>query len=184
MNKKVVLTLIVWLFFGGCLAKKGVSHDYYEFKYTQNRCQNKAPNRKSIFIDRVKATNLVDRRDILIVDYKNKARFVSDAKFITMPSEMVHKSLIDAVFATCDLRPIFISDENELKLKTSLIALQISGDKAVAMIGYEILNSKNKVKSGIITKESFVPDPSSQSIFDGLNKSLNLAIDEIIKAVK
>ncbi|MBR7047133.1 MAG: hypothetical protein IKI43_02040, partial [Campylobacter sp.] len=79
---------------------------------------------------------------------------------------------------------VFISNENELKLKTSLIALQVNGDQAVVTIGYEILNSLNKVKSGIVTKSVFVPDPSSQSIFAGLNKSLNLAIDDILKAVR
>lgn len=182
--KRLILCVFVALLFGGCLAKQGTRYDYYELKFNGTKCEQKLPNRKNIFIDRVMATNLVDRRDILIVDYKNKAWFVQDAKFITMPSEMVYKALIDAAFATCELRPVFISNENELKLKTSLIALQVSGDQAVVTIGYEISNSLNKVKSGIITKSVFVPDPSADSIFAGLNKSLNLAIDDILKAIQ
>ena len=182
--KKAIFCIFVILFLGGCLAKQGARYDYYELKFNGAKCANKLENRKNIFIDRVMATNLVDRRDILIVDYKNKAWFVDDAKFITMPSEMVYKALIDGAFSTCDLRPVFISNENELKLKTSLIALQVSGDQAVVTIGYEILNSLNKVKSGIITKNIFIPDPSSASIFTGLNKSLNLAIDDILKEIK
>ncbi|MBQ3674410.1 MAG: hypothetical protein II923_02270 [Campylobacter sp.] len=182
--KRLILCVFVALLFGGCLAKQGARYDYYELKFSGDRCKNRVQNRKNIFIDRVMATNLVDRRDILIVDYKNKAWFVEDSKFITMPSEMVYKALIDGAFSTCELRPIFISNENELKLKTSLIALQVNGDQAVVTIGYEILNSLNKVKSGIVTKSVFVPDPSSESIFAGLNKSLNLAIDDILKAVR
>lgn len=181
--RNLILCVFVALLFGGCLAKQGARYDYYELKFNGDRCKNRLENRKNIFIDRVLATNLVDRRDILIVDFKNKAWFVEDSKFITMPSEMVYKALIDGAFSTCELRPVFISNENELKLKTSLIALQINGDQAVVTIGYEISNSQNKVKSGIITKSVFVPDPSSQSIYDGLNKSLNLAVSDILKAI-
>ena len=139
--KNLIVCILGVLLLGGCLAKQGTRYDYYELKFNGTRCTSKLPNRKNIFIDRVTATNLVDRRDILIVDYKNKAWFVEDSKFITMPSEMVYKALIDGAFATCELRPVFISNENELKLKTSLIALQVSGDQAVVTIGYEILNA-------------------------------------------
>ena len=182
--RNLILCVFVALLFGGCLAKQGARYDYYELKFNGDRCKNRLENRKNIFIDRVLATNLVDRRDILIVDFKNKAWFVEDSKFITMPSEMVYKALIDGAFSTCELRPVFISNENELKLKTSLIALQINGDQAVVTIGYEVSNSLNKVKSGIISKSVFVPDSSSERIFVGLNKSLNLAIDDILKAVQ
>ena len=172
------------IFLGGCLAKQAKPYTYYELRYDQKRCVNPSGVRKNIFIDTITATDLVDRRDILIVDFRNRTRFASDAKFITMPSEMVYKALIDAAFSTCGLNPIFVPKEKDLRLKTNGVALQVNGDQAVITIAYEILDAISSKTSGIITKQVFVPDPSSQSIFNAMNLVLNQAIDEILRAIQ
>ncbi|MFC2750157.1 MAG: hypothetical protein ACFN38_03450 [Campylobacter sp.] len=118
------------------------------------------------------------------MDFRNRTRFASDAKFITMPSEMVYKALIDAAFSTCGLNPIFVPKEKDLRLKTNVVALQVNGDQAVITIAYEILDAISSKTSGIITKQVFVPDPSSQSIFNAMNLVLNQAIDEILRAIQ
>ena len=118
------------------------------------------------------------------MDFRNRTRFASDAKFITMPSEMVYKALLDAAFSTCSLNPIFVPKERDLRLKTSIVALQINNDQATVTMGYEILNSLESIKSGIVTKRIFVPDPSSQSIYNALNLALNESINEILKALR
>ena len=172
------------IFLGGCLAKQAKPYTYYELRYDQKRCVNPSGARKNIFIDTITATDLVDRRDILIVDFRNRTRFASDAKSITMPSEMVYKALLDAAFSTCSLNPIFVPKERDLRLKTSIVALQINNDQATVTMGYEILNSLESIKSGIVTKRVFVPDPSSQSIYNALNLALNESINEILKALR
>ena len=183
MRKFLILALAGALL-SGCLAKKATPYTYYELKYQQKNCIQAGIKRRNIFIDNVAATDLVDRRDILIVDFRNRTRFASDAKFITMPSEMVYKALIDAAFSTCGLNPIFVPKEKDLRLKTSVVALQVNGDQAVITIAYEILDAISSKTSGIITKQVFVPDPSSQSIFNAMNLVLNQAIDEILRAIQ
>ena len=183
MRKFLILALAGALL-SGCLAKKATPYTYYELKYQQKNCIQSGIKRRNIFIDNVAATDLVDRRDILIVDFRNRTRFASDAKFITMPSEMVYKALLDAAFSTCSLNPIFVPKERDLRLKTSIVALQINNDQATVTMGYEILNSLESIKSGIVTKRVFVPDPSSQSIYNALNLALNESINEILKALR
>ncbi|MDA3047368.1 hypothetical protein [Campylobacter sp. JMF_08 NE1] len=176
--------VLAGILLGGCLAKSAKPYTYYELKYDQKHCAAKSNSRKNIYIESVTATNLVDRRDILIVDWKSRTRYASDAKYITMPSEMLYKALIDAAFSTCALNPIFVPQERDLRLKTTLITLQVDGDHAKITIGYEFLNAVQSIKSGVITKRVFVPDPSSQSIYNATNSALNLAIDEILKAIQ
>ena len=183
-NLKILSIILAGFMLGGCLAKSAKPYTYYELKYNQKRCATTANSRKNIYIENVSATNLVDRRDILIVDWKSRTRYANDAKYITMPSEMLYKALIDAAFSTCSLNPIFVPQERDLRLKTSLITLQVDGDQAKITIGYEILTSIASLKSGVITKRVFVPDPSSQSIYNSTNQALNLAIDEILKAIQ
>ena len=59
-----------------------------------------------------------------------------------------------------------------------------SEEPRTVTMGYEILNSLESIKSGIVTKRVFVPDPSSQSIYNALNLALNESINEILKALR
>lgn len=181
--KKAVLTIVAGIIMAGCLAKEAKPYTYYELKYNHDECVKRVTKPKNIYIDSVMATNLVDRRDMLIVDWKNRTRYAQNAKFITMPSDMLYKALNDAVFSKCGFNPIFVPNEKDLRLKAKIITLGVYGDEAVVMIGYEILDAYESMGSGIVTKKVYVPDPSNQSVFDSLNKSLNLAIDEILKDI-
>ena len=96
---------------------------------------------------------------------------------------MVYKAINDAVFSNCGLNPIFAPRENDLRLKVKIITLGVYEDEAVVTLGYEIFNAFNARKSAIITKKVFVKNPQNQTIFNALNDALNLAINEILKAI-
>lgn len=182
--KNIIFVVAVAAILSGCIAKKAAPFTYYELSYKRDKCTILSKIHQNIYIDNVSATNLVDNRSILVVDYKNRIRHLDDAKFVTMPSEMVYKALVDAVFSQCKFNPIFAPKEGDLKIKTTIMALQVSNDQAVFTIGYELLNGYESKKSGIITKNIFVKDPSSQTIFNSMNLAMNQAIKELMKELE
>ena len=183
MRKFLIILAILPLLSGCYLKQKSKPYTYYELKFMQNTCINKTARTKNIYIANILSTSLVEKRDILVVDYLHKARYLKDAKFITMPSDMVYKAINDAVFSNCGLNPIFAPRENDLRLKVKIITLGVYEDEAVVTLGYEIFNAFNARKSAIITKKVFVKNPQNQTIFNALNDALNLAINEILKAI-
>ena len=126
---------------------------------------------------------MVDTRKILIVAENNKIRYLTDAKFVSEPSEMIYKSLVKGLYSNCAAKPIFSPNAKDLRLKVSIISLQIRGNKAEVSLAYELFNANNSLKSGMITKEIFCPDPSSSTIFETINKAANLAIDTLISEI-
>lgn len=182
--KKFLIFGVILAVFSGCLLKeKAKPYTYYELKFDKSSCVNKNTKTKNIYIDSILTTSLVEKREILIVDYLQKARYLNDAKFITMPSDMVYKALNDALFSSCNLSPIFVPKEKDLRLKVKILTLGIYEDQAVITLGYEIFDTFKSQKSAIITKKVFVENPQTQTIFNGLNRALNLAIDEILKGI-
>ena len=113
----------------------------------------------------------------------NKIRYLTDAKFVSEPSEMIYKSLVKGLYSNCAAKPIFSPNAKDLRLKVSIISLQIRGDKAEVSLAYELFNANTSLKSGMITKEIFCPDPSSSTIFETINKAANSAIDTLISEI-
>ena len=123
------------------------------------------------------------RGESLIIAENNKIRYLTDAKFVSEPSEMIYKSLVKGLYSNCAAKPIFSPNAKDLRLKVSIISLQIRGDKAEVSLAYELFNANTSLKSGMITKEIFCPDPSSSTIFETINKAANLAIDTLISEI-
>lgn len=181
--KNLIFFTFLALLFSGCLAKSAKPYTYYEMTYNQKRCVANSYKKENIYVDSVSSTNLADRREILVLDYKKQIRNIGDAKFVTVPSEMVYKAIVDALFSQCKYNPIFAPKEKDLRLSTNLMSLQVDNDQAIFTIAYELFNGLGSKKSGIITKKVFVKDPSAQSIFNSMNKAMNLAIDELMREI-
>ncbi|MCR4942269.1 MAG: hypothetical protein K5978_05725 [Campylobacter sp.] len=178
------LILFLALFFSACSLKTSVKQaDMYEIYYSKKQCLSQNQIRKNIYIQNVIALDLVDKKDILIVAENNKIRYLTDAKFVAFPSEMIYKAIVKGAYANCGVKPIFSPSSSDLRLKVNVVSLQIRGDKAEVTLAYDLFSLEKSVNSGLIHKEVFCPDPSSKTIFDSLNKSVNLAIDELLNAI-
>ncbi|CAD7286811.1 hypothetical protein [Campylobacter suis] len=179
-----ILVVFLAVFISGCSLKNSVARaDMYEIYYSQKECVAKSKTPKNIYIQNVSALDLVDKREILIVAEDNKIHHLYDAKFIAQPSEMIYKALIKGAYANCGVKPIFSPNSSDLRLKVNVVSLQIRGDKAEVILAYELFSLDKSVNSGVVVKNVFCPDPSSKSIFDSINKSVNLAIDELLGSV-
>lgn len=169
--------------FAGCSLKTDVPQaTMYEIYYANKECaaEKRQEFRKNVYIEKVSALDMVDTRQILIVAENNQIRFLQDAKFVALPSEMIYKALVKGLYSNCAAKPIFSPNFDDLRLKISVISLQIRGDKAEIAFAYELFNANKSIKSGMINKELFCPDPSSKTIFDTINKAVNLAIDTLL----
>lgn len=168
----------------GCSLKTQVPQaTMYEIYYANAQCSAFSKERKNVYIENVSALDLVDTRQILIVAENNSINYLKEAKFVALPSEMIYKALVKGVYSNCGLKPVFSPNLEDLRLKVSLISLQIRGDKAEISLAYEMFNSKHSVKSGMINKQLFCPDPSAKTVFETINKATNLAIDELLAQV-
>lgn len=171
------------MMFAGCSLKTDIPQaTMYEIYYANKECtaEKQEKLRKNVYIERVSALDMVDTRQILIVADNNQIRFLQDAKFVALPSEMIYKALVKGLYSNCAAKPIFSPNFDDLRLKISIISLQIRGDKAEVAFAYELFNANKSVKSGMINKELFCPNPSSKTIFDTINKTVNLAIDALL----
>lgn len=187
MRSKILsfaLTLAVGVMFSGCLAKHTKPYDYYEITYKGSTCQNKLPNQKNIYVSNIQALNLADSRDILIVDFKNNIRYVDDAKFVTLPSEMVYKSIVSAVASQCEFNQVFRPVKGVYTLNPSLLSLQINGDQAEVILAYDLVKDSKSIKSGVIKNHIFNPDPSTATILKHLDISVNQTIDKLMREIK
>lgn len=180
--KKATLFILISIIFTGCLAKMAKPYTYYELTY-QNKPCNKSVGLKNLYINNVSSTALADRREFIVLDYKKQIVNIGNALFVTTPSDMVYKSLINAVFSSCKYKPVFMPSPNDLRLDTSLITLQVDNNKAVFTMAYELYNLKGSINSGIISKEVIVSAPNAQAIFDALNKAMNLAINDLMSKI-
>ncbi|MBE2984336.1 membrane integrity-associated transporter subunit PqiC [Campylobacter sp. RM9344] len=182
--RKFTLALVSLIILSGCSIKTTVAQpDMYEIYYSNKECRAVKNASKNIYIDSVSALDLVDSRRILIVAENNKIRYLDDAKFVAMPSEMIYKALVKGVYSNCGLSPVFAPGTNDSRLKVNLISLQIRGDKAEVTMAYELFNASRSIKSGIINKELFCPDPSSKTVFETINKTVNIAIDTLLSEI-
>ena len=162
----------------GCSLKMQVEQPtMYELYYANSKCGAQTEGRKNIYIQNVGALDLVDTSNILIVAENNEIRYLKDAKFVTLPSEMIYKALIKGAYLNCG---VFAPGADDLRLKVNIISLQIRGDKAEISMAYELFTAKKSIKSGIVNKELFCPDPSSKTVFETINKAANQAIDELL----
>ncbi|MGH1601545.1 ABC-type transport auxiliary lipoprotein family protein [Campylobacter majalis] len=166
--------------FSGCLLKTTSKPlTLYEINYKNNTCV--VPNTdKNIYVESVKALDMVDNRQILITADRNFIRYLDDAKYVALPSEMFYKMLVKGVYANCGAKPSFNSALNTQRLKVELISVQILGDKAQISFAYELRDDKKSIKSGYVNKSVYCPDPSSVTIFNTINKASNQAIDELL----
>ncbi|NLY03659.1 MAG: hypothetical protein GXZ15_02280 [Campylobacter sp.] len=186
MNKKILtitLILIGAVILSGCLAKSAKPYQYYEITYKGKPCQTKALKPTQIYVSNIQALNLADSRDILIVDFKNNIRYVDDAKFVTLPSEMVYKSIVSAVSSKCEFDQVFRPIAGVSTLNTSLISLQVNGDQAEVILGYDLVKDGKSEKSGVIKNHIFVPDPSTPTILKHMDISVGQAVDKIINEI-
>lgn len=183
MKKQILFATAMAILLSGCLAKKAVPYDYYEISYKGEVCKTKNSNQKKIYVSNIQALNLADSRDILIVDYKNNIRYVDDAKFITLPSEMVYKGIVSAVASRCEFEQIFRPNSKNYILNTSLLSLQVNHDQAEVILGYDLVKEGISKKSGVIKNHIFVPDPSTQTILKCLDMSVNQSIDKLMKEI-
>lgn len=165
----------------GCSLKMQVEQPtMYELYYANSKCGAQTEGRKNIYIQNVGALDLVDTSNILIVAENNEIRYLKDAKFVTLPSEMIYKALIKGAYLNCGVKPVFAPGADDLRLKVNIISLQIRGDKAEISMAYELFTAKKSIKSGIVNKDLFCPDPSSKTVFETINKAANQAIDELL----
>ncbi|CZE48041.1 hypothetical protein [Campylobacter geochelonis] len=183
MKKFLLLPLFAALF-AGCLAKKAQPYQYYEITYKGKICEHKIENPKSIYVSNIQALNLADSRDILIVDFKNNIRYLQGVKFVTLPSEMVYKAIVSAVASQCEFRQSFTPKKGDFTLRTEMISLQVNGDQAEMILGYDLLKDDVSTKSGIIKNHIFVPDPSAQTILKYMDISVNQTVDKLISELK
>jgi len=183
--RNLIFLAAAFLFFGCSLKTDVPQATMYEIHYSNKECsaENKQKELKNVFIENVSALDMVDTRKILIVAENNKIRYLTDAKFVSEPSEMIYKSLVKGLYSNCAAKPIFSPNAKDLRLKVSIISLQIRGDKAEVSLAYELFNANTSLKSGMITKEIFCPDPSSSTIFETINKAANSAIDILISEI-
>ena len=179
--RNLIFLAAAFLFFGCSLKTDVPMATMYEIHYSNKECsaENKQKELKNVFIENVSALDMVDTRKILIVAENNKIRYLTDAKFVSEPSEMIYKSLVKGLYSNCAAKP----NAKDLRLKVSIISLQIRGDKAEVSLAYELFNANTSLKSGMITKEIFCPDPSSSTIFETINKAANSAIDTLISEI-
>ncbi|QCD45033.1 hypothetical protein [Campylobacter mucosalis] len=177
--RKIIFLFIV-IFFGGCVFKTNSKPaTMYEIYYSKNEC-NKKLEPKNIYIESIKALDIVDNRQILIISERNFIRYLDDTKYVALPSEMFYKALLKGVYSNCGLKPVFSPKDDDLRLKVELVSLHIRGDHAEVSLAYELKDDKNIIKSGLINERIFCPDPSSVTIFNTINKTANLAIDRLI----
>ncbi|WP_229203875.1 ABC-type transport auxiliary lipoprotein family protein [Campylobacter anatolicus] len=182
--KLAILGTFILLVFSGCSLKFGVpAATMYEIYYSKKECAIYDITRKNIYIESVSALDMVDTRQILVVAENNQIRYLKDAKFVSLPSEMIYKALVKGAYSNCHAKPIFAPNPEDLRLKVSVISLQIRGDKAEVSLAYELFNASKSIKSGMINKELFCPDPSSKMVFDTINNATNLAIDELLEQI-
>ncbi|MDL0088660.1 ABC-type transport auxiliary lipoprotein family protein [Campylobacter gastrosuis] len=168
---------------GGCMLKTDVKPALmYEIYYSKNVCEQKT-SPKNIYLQSVKALDIVDNRQILIISDKNQIRYLDDIKYLALPSEMFYKALLKGVYSNCGAKPVFSPKDDDLSLKVRLISLQIRGDHAEVSLAYELKNGENIVKSGLINKRKFCENPKSVTIFNTINQTANLAIDELLAEI-
>lgn len=181
---KILKFVILGFIFAGCSLKVDVAQpDMYEIYYSKKECVGAKNERKNIYIQSVNALDLVDKKDILIVAQNNKISYAKDAKFVAYPSEMIYKALIKGAYSNCGVKPIFAPNSSDLRLKVNVVSLQIRGDQAEVILAYELFSLNSSVSSGVVIKNVFCHDPSSKTIFDSINKSVNLAIDELLERI-
>lgn len=181
---KLASAAIIGVLMSGCLAKSAKPYDYYEITYKGKMCKQKLPVQKDIYVSNIQALNLADSRDILIVDFKNNIRYVDDAKFVTLPSEMVYKSIVSAVASQCEFNQVFRPVKGAYTLNTSLISLQINGDQAEVILGYDLVKDAKSIKSGVIKNHIFNPDPSTPTILKYLDISVNQTIEKLMDEIR
>lgn len=182
--RKILIFLSIAFIFSGCLAKMAKPYTFYELTYQKSAgvC-NSSSSMKNLYVNNVSATALADRREFIILDYKKQIVNIGNAMFVTTPSDMVYKSLINAVFSSCRYKPIFVPNANDLRLDTNLITLSVNNNEAIFTIAYDLYNLKGSLKSGIITKKVVVKSPNSQDIFDAMNKAMNDALNELMRNI-
>ncbi|NLK66439.1 MAG: hypothetical protein GX282_03075 [Campylobacteraceae bacterium] len=184
MKKQILFTFTAALLLSGCLAKKSEPYNYYEMTYKGESCEVRSPKAQKIYVSNIQALNLADNRDILIVDSRNNIRYVNDAKYVTLPSEMVYKGIVSAVASECEFEQIFRPNTKDYVLNTSLLSLQVNHDQAEVILGYDLMKGGSSVKSGVIKNHVFVPDPSTPTILKHMDISVNQAIDRLMNEIK
>lgn len=182
--KKYLLILVFGLVMSGCLAKTATPYKYYEITYKGSVCKQKISNPVEIYVANIQALNLADSRDILVVDTNNNIKYLPDAKFVTLPSEMVYKSIVSAIESECGYRQIFSPSRDARVLNTSLISLQVNANKAEVIIGYDLIENAKTIKSGVIKNHIDVPNESSETIISHLDKSVNEAVKKLVNEIR
>lgn len=174
-----IFLVTIAILFSGCLLKTTSKPlTLYEINYKNHACVIPNTN-KNIYVESVTAIDMVDNRQILITADRNFIRYLDDAKYVALPSEMFYKMLLKGVYLNCGLKPSF-SSLNAQRLKVELISVQILGDRAEVFLAYELRDGQNTIKSGYVSKSVYCPDPSSVTIFNTINKASNQAIDELL----
>ncbi|WP_079992677.1 ABC-type transport auxiliary lipoprotein family protein [Campylobacter pinnipediorum] len=178
--KLFCIAIFVFLIYGCSFKTEAKAPIKYDFYYNQQGCVAKI-NPKKIYIENVKALELVDTRQILVYADKNQIKYLNDARYASLPSEMFYKALLKGFYANCNAKPVFTYNKGDLKLSAKLLAMHARDNYAEISIAYELKQDEKVLKSGIIEKRNpFEDNKSSSTIFNAINKSSNEIIDELL----
>lgn len=179
--KKYIFLIVFCLGLSGCLAKKTTAPAYYELGENLQACQNSNLAKKELYIYPVDASSSVDNRNI-IEQINGEIRYLNDAKFIALPSQMMQNYMMMVFNSSCKFDIKLILSTQALKLKTSINSLKIVDNQASVVISYELFDTKNSLKSGIISKSVAVnQNASSAEKFNALNEAFKQSVDELVR---
>lgn len=184
MRNSVILFLTIFL--AGCsvIAKPAPAVSYFTLnKNSFQACENSGKKSEiSVFAERTQATYATDVRDIAIIKNDGRVVIFQNAKWIALPSDMIHKSFIDAIDASCELKIGF--DRRNLTLKTNLLALEANEKEVNVRIGFVIINRGEILKSAVVSSKKPLLSHNAENIVDALNLALNDIIAQILDEIK
>jgi len=156
------------------VGKPRAQSSYYEIAYTGTRCMYKNA-RTPLFVYDVQSGDFSDDRRLRVSE-QGVARFSNEQKFLSLPSEIVYKNLMAAMYDSCDYRPVLTRTRETMTLKTLLMDMSVVDNAAVVALGYEFASAGKTKRSGIARHSVPV---GADGAMRAIERALNLAISQI-----
>lgn len=182
--KNLIPICILALCLSGCgiIAKSAPETRYFTLAKVDFEVCKEGKERAEIYIAAVKSQAVLESRNIVISGEGGQIYPLKNAKWISLPSEMIYERILKSTENSCAFKVSF--DKSGLSLQTTLISLQADRQNAKVALGFSLIKEGKILKSAIVSATKPLASNLEKEVVEGLNSALDEAVSEILNKIK